>query len=96
MSDYSELKRLATAIESCTSILALEERAWMRRTTGEKVLLALEEIEELKAENEALRKDAERYRLIRTQGFRYVDTDYWSGELDDCDNFVDDPQWRAE
>lgn len=95
MSDYSELKRLATAIESCTSIPVADEAAWMRRTTGEKVLELFEELDQLKAEssrlsmfntayadtitrlngmikfekeqNEALRKDAERYRWLRAQ-----------------------------
>lgn len=55
MSDFSDVKRLAEAIESCTSISAADESAWMRRTTGEKVLELFEEMDELKAEIERLR-----------------------------------------
>jgi len=50
MTDYIELQRLAEAIESCTSIPAEDEAAWMRRTTGRKVIEALEELENFKAE----------------------------------------------
>lgn len=54
MTDNAELKRLAAAIESCASIPEEDESAWMRRTTGEKVLLLIEEVDELKAENDRL------------------------------------------
>jgi regulator of replication initiation timing len=117
MSDYSELKRLAEAIESCTSIPEADESAWMRRATGRAVGELLEELEkfkdevpkwtereikliaeneklkadlrevkdaklglswaigeimgerdQLKVENESLRKDAERYRWTSIEG----------------------------
>lgn len=85
MMDNNELKRLAEAVEACTSMEVADEAAWMRRTTGEKVLELFEELEnikadrkacweefkvqgrlldQLKAENEVLRKDAERWRFI--------------------------------
>ena len=50
MSDHSELKRLAEAIESCTSIPEADEAAWMCRTTGRAVGELLEELEIFKAE----------------------------------------------
>jgi len=50
MTDYTELKRLAAAIESCTSIPEEDEAAWMRRTTGRAVGELLDELENFKAE----------------------------------------------
>jgi hypothetical protein len=50
MTDHTELKRLAAAIESCTSIPEEDEAAWMRRTTGRAVGELLEELENFKAE----------------------------------------------
>lgn len=50
MSDNKELKRLAAAIESCTSIPEQDEAAWMRRTTGRAVVELFEELENFKAE----------------------------------------------
>jgi hypothetical protein len=38
---------------------------------------------------DALRKDAERYRWLRTEGYRDPDTDMWSGSGDTCDEFTD-------
>ena len=49
-----------------------------------------EQISKLKAENEALRKDTERYRYIRLNGYRDVDTDEWSGMGESMDAFIDD------
>jgi regulator of replication initiation timing len=54
MTDYTELKRLAEAVESCASMDVADESAWMRRTTGAKVVELLEEPDELKAKNESL------------------------------------------
>ncbi|WP_235184558.1 hypothetical protein [Pseudomonas chlororaphis] len=50
MTDNKELKRLAAAIESCTSIPEEDEAAWMRRTTGRAVGELLEELENFKVE----------------------------------------------
>ena len=50
MTDYTELTRLAAAIESCTSIPEEDEAAWMRRTTGRAVGELLEELDNFKAE----------------------------------------------
>lgn len=50
MTDRTELKRLAAAIESCTSLPEEDEAAWMRRTTGRAVGELLEELENFKAE----------------------------------------------
>ena len=75
MNDYSELKRLATAVEAIDSMAIADETAWMRRTTGEKVLLLIEELEELRENHEhvialnhkqfgdAIRNNAERDQL---------------------------------
>lgn len=60
MSDYTELKRLAEAIESCTSIAEGDEAAWMRRATGRAVVELLEELETLKAEVERHRAYADK------------------------------------
>ncbi len=54
MTDHSELKRLAEAIESCTSIPEEDEAAWMRRTTGRAVVVLIDELDERKAENKLL------------------------------------------
>lgn len=43
----------------------------------------------LLAEIESLRQDAERYRWLRAEGYRDVDTDQWSGEGEAMDAFVD-------
>lgn len=55
MMDNNELKRLAEAVEACTSMEVADEAAWMCRTTGEKVLELFDELDHLKAENEAFR-----------------------------------------
>lgn len=60
MSDYTELKRLAEAIEFCRSIAEGDEAAWMRRATGRAVVELLEELETLKAEVERHRAYADK------------------------------------
>lgn len=90
MSDYSELKRLSTEIASCQSISPSDEAAWMRRTTGEKVLLALEEIEEV----EVLRKDADRFRFIEqdaSSGMSKIYGDDWLEVVDQLIGVGDKP-----
>lgn len=68
MTDHTELKRLAEAIESCTSIPENDEAAWMRRTTGKAVVELIDEVDELKAENKRLRRaeknDAIAYKAV--------------------------------
>lgn len=98
MTNYTEIKRLA---EACGSEYSADEPYQQDRHYSEQEVASLEfqavatpaTVLALIAENEALRKDAERYRLIRTTGFRQVDTSYWSGEGETCDKSVDDPEW---
>ncbi|QLL11752.1 hypothetical protein [Pseudomonas chlororaphis] len=65
MTDYSELKRLAGEVASTKTMTIDDERLWYRPSTGEAVLELFIERDQLKAENEALRKDAKRYRWLR-------------------------------
>lgn len=52
MIDSAELKRLAAAIESCTSIHEEDEAAWMRRATGRAVVELLDEVQDLRSERD--------------------------------------------
>lgn len=80
MSDREELRRLAEAVESSSSMHTEDERKWMRRSTGESVIELLDELDEVRAYLECARgdlktagevierykKDAERYRFLRS------------------------------
>lgn len=71
MTDHSELKRLAAAIESCTSIPEEDEAAWMRRTTGRAVGELLEELQNLRTDNAqliyALKQQEQSYLVLRAE-----------------------------
>lgn len=88
MAMQDQIKALIAENESMKSsaemlIQSLKNRTATCAQDGETIIRLMEE-------NEALRKDAERYRLIRANGYREVDTDMWSGVGDACDKFTDE------
>ncbi|EOB7987715.1 TPA: hypothetical protein ACNRRD_001897 [Pseudomonas aeruginosa] len=76
MTDHAELRRLAEACDVSRCADEGEERRRLHDfydcVEPELILDLLDEIDRLKAENEALRKDAERYRWLR--GASHFDT----------------------
>lgn len=101
--DVSEVTALLKDLEVATSVGKALGVTLASVVEGRDALVLA--VADLRAENKALREDleharrqplystrlaAERYRLIRAEGFRHIDTDEWSGEAEACDKFVDE------
>ncbi|WP_073667471.1 hypothetical protein [Pseudomonas aeruginosa] len=76
MTDHAELRRLAKRADALHGTPSLEHVfaiTKFRESVEPKAILALlDEIDRLKAENEALRKDAARYRWLRERDLETI------------------------